>query len=108
MIEHVPQLVDLTAAGGAPPGRRCPSRLSAAPSSHRERRARCDRSGGHGWSDSAVSRYELSVICQSAFQKLVRPTGFEPVAYGSGGRRSIQLSYGRVARCVEASDKNTS
>jgi hypothetical protein len=41
-------------------------------------------------------RDRLSHLCHTGLRNVARPAGFEPATFGSGGRRSIQLSYGRV------------
>ena len=66
-------------------------------------RARCiprERGCCGGRRKQPGRRPALSRVCVSknleGRKRMARPAGFEPAAFGSGGQRSIQLSYGRV------------
>jgi hypothetical protein len=39
---------------------------------------------------------KLKIHCKELKFSMVRPAGVEPTTFGFGGRRSIQLSYGRI------------
>ena len=69
--------------------------------------ARRDADGGHRLFESTLAAsctisYKIKRAASEKMLLLVRPGGFEPLAFGVGVQRSIQLSYDRTCMKIVA------